>query len=168
MSPIMSGIVASARAVVASGPSTVNLISNGGAESTDLTGWAAIRSTNIPAKSGTYSWSGYYNDNYDNLTQYSANNVLTPGNTYSLSFWVTSGSSSVPDTGEFTLFLGTSQYSVVVPVIPTNNVFTKVVLENKLCTGNGNIVFNTGLYGAPTRFATYIDDVWLQRNPVAH
>lgn len=145
--------------------STVNLIVNGGAETTDTSKWYIGGRELIP-HSGSYSFSSSTEVNYSDpenpiqlpdTLSYTDANVLTPGNTYSLSFWTRglTGDAS----GTLSSTLGNLHFN-------GSSIWTYHKIENVLATSTYfNLTFNTD---ANVGYKVLLDDVWLQRNVVAH
>ena len=149
-----------APAVVESAPAPTNIITNGSL-TVNSNGWYSIngyRDTSVfrssPASFGTYATEEDVAD-----AEYTQSGALTVGSSYSLAFWVRTGTQAF----QVTLQLGTASYSTST-TLSSSSSWQYVKFENKLCVGNTNLRFY--VYGA-NGIAYNLDDVSLVLGPTA-
>ena len=151
----MSGAVAGLIGSVKSGsaPAPTNVITNG-AFTVNSNGWYSIngyRDTSV-FRSSPASFATYGTDEDLADAEYTQSGALTVGSSYSLAFWVRTGTQAF----NVTLQLGSATYGLTTPTLSSSSSWQYVKLENKLCVGNTNLRFY--VYGG-NGIAYNLDDV---------
>ena len=154
MSGVIAGLIASVKSA-GSAPAPTNIITNG-AFTVNSTGWYSVngyRDTSV-FRSSPASFATYSTDEDSADAEYTQSSALTVGSSYSLAFWVRTGTQAF----QVTLQLGTTSYSYTSPTLSSSSSWQYVKLENKLCVGNTNLRFY--VYGGNS-IAYNLDDVSL-------
>jgi hypothetical protein len=139
-------------------PAPTNLIANGSATTTNLTGWGDTIRTTSEFNTTPASWMSFYSLSSEEYEVNYYQPVLTVGARYSLSFWAKNVS---PNT--ISVQFDTGVNFSVTNITPSTSVWTYYKVENQLCTTNTNLSL---IFKTPGN-DFYIDDVAVVLGPTA-